>query len=40
LNLQGVKAFFELGPETVVASGWSIALGWLIFLMLAGGMKN
>ena len=40
LNLQSVKAFFELSPETVVASGWSTALGWAIFLMLVVGMKN
>jgi hypothetical protein len=40
LNLPEVKSFFELGPETVVGSAWSMALGWLFFLFLIGGLNS
>ena len=33
LNLPIVKSFFEIGPETVVSSGWSTAFGWILFLV-------
>ena len=34
LNNSEVKTFFALPPETVVASGWSTALGWLILFVV------
>lgn len=33
LNIPGVKAFFELGPETIVGSSWSGALSWLALML-------
>lgn len=40
LNMAMVKDFFELGPEIIVASGWSTAIGWWIFLSLLAGMRG
>lgn len=36
LNMPGLKAFLELGPETIIGSGWSTVFGWVIFFMIIG----
>ncbi len=34
LSLPKVQSFFETGTETVVGSGWSTALGWLLLMFM------
>lgn len=40
LNLPEVKSFFEMSSETVVGSGWSSALTWLILVVVAAAFLD